>query len=98
MPGTASFPWWLQPANRLIVLLNRPGRSPGTMHILPIPGRKTGTLVGQEHARGRLGSAGRGREWMALVELPGEERPPADSEAFAQTAPCCPVFRLEHAP
>lgn len=29
MTRHASFPWWLKPATRLIVLLNRLGMSPG---------------------------------------------------------------------
>src|SRR5215471_12910605 len=44
MSQKASFPWWLKPANRLIILLNRLGISFGTMHILSIPGRKTGKM------------------------------------------------------
>jgi len=44
VPKETSFPWWLQPANRLIILLNRLGVSIGTMHILSIPGRKTGKM------------------------------------------------------
>lgn len=44
MSQKASFPWWLKPANRLIILLNRLGMSIGTMHILSIPGRKTGKM------------------------------------------------------
>ena len=144
MPKTASFPWWLKPANRLIILLNRLGVSIGTMHILSIPGRKTGKmrstpvsvlrvngqryiLTGLEtgwvkNARAAgwgLLSSGRRQERVALVELPVEERSPilrefpaqvpggvsmfarlldlpADPEAFAQAAPRCPVFRLEH--
>jgi hypothetical protein len=44
MPKKVSFPWWLKPANRLIILLNRLGVSIGTMHILSIPGRKTGKM------------------------------------------------------
>ena len=145
MPKTASFPWWLKPANRLIILLNRLGVSIGTMHILSIPGRKTGKmrstpvsvlrvngqryiLTGLEtgwvkNARAAgwgLLSYGRRQERVALLELPVEERSPilrefpaqvpggvqfferlldlpSDPEAFAQAAPRCPVFRLEHA-
>lgn len=44
MPNKTSFPWWLKTANRLIILLNRLGVSIGTMHILSIPGRKTGKM------------------------------------------------------
>jgi hypothetical protein len=44
MSHTASFPWWLKPANQLIILLNRLGMSIGTLHILSIPGRKTGKM------------------------------------------------------
>jgi hypothetical protein len=38
------FPWWLKYANRVVILLNRLGLSIGTMHILSIPGRKTGQM------------------------------------------------------
>ena len=44
MSHKTSFPWWLKPANRLIILLNGLGMSIGTMHILSIPGRKTGKM------------------------------------------------------
>jgi hypothetical protein len=44
MPNNASFPWWLKPTNRLIILLNRLRMAIGTMHILSIPGRKTGKM------------------------------------------------------
>ncbi len=44
MSKKPSFPWWLKPANRLVILLNRLGLSLGTMHILSIPGRKTGKM------------------------------------------------------
>ena len=37
-------PWWLKPANRLVILLNRAGLAVGTQHVLSIPGRKTGKL------------------------------------------------------
>jgi len=44
MSKKRSFPWWLKPANRIVILLNRLGLSIGTMHILSIPGRKTGKM------------------------------------------------------
>jgi hypothetical protein len=44
MSKNPSFPWWLKPANRMVILLNRLGLSLGTMHILSIPGRKTGKM------------------------------------------------------
>ena len=44
MPKKPSFPWWLKYANRLVILLNKLGLSIGTMHILSIPGRKTGKM------------------------------------------------------
>ena len=146
MSHKAAFPRWLKPANRLIILLNRLGMSIGAMHILTIPGRKTGRLrstpvsvlrvngqryilTGMEtgwvkNARASgwgLISHGRKKEQVALVEIPVEERGailrefpaqvpggvamferlldlPADPEAFAEAAPRCPVFRLEHSP
>jgi hypothetical protein len=145
MSRKVSFPWWLKPANRIVILLNRLGLSLGTMHILSIPGRKTGKMRstpvsvlkvnGQRYiltgletgwvknarvAGWGLLSYGRKKERVALIELPVEERPPilrefpvqvpggmpmfkrlldlpGDPEAFAQAAPRCPVFRLEHA-
>ena len=39
-----SLPRWLKYANRVVILLNRLGLSIGTMHILSIPGRKTGKM------------------------------------------------------
>ena len=44
MSKKSGFPWWLKPANRMVILLNRLGLALGTMHILSIPGRKTGTM------------------------------------------------------
>ena len=44
MTKNPSFPWWLKYANRMVILLNRLGLSLGTMHILSIPGRKTGKM------------------------------------------------------
>lgn len=44
MSKKITFPWWLKPANRMIILLNRLGLLIGTMRILSIPGRKTGKL------------------------------------------------------
>ncbi|WP_201382163.1 hypothetical protein [Ktedonobacter sp. SOSP1-52] len=44
MSQKTSFPWWLKPANHLIILLNRLGVSIGTMHILSIPGCKTSKM------------------------------------------------------
>jgi hypothetical protein len=44
MSKKPSFPWWLKYANRVVILLNRLGLSIGTMHILSIPGRKTGKM------------------------------------------------------
>jgi hypothetical protein len=35
-------PWWLKPANRVIMALNRLGLAIGTQHILTIAGRKSG--------------------------------------------------------
>jgi len=45
MPDTPpTLPKWLKPANRMIIVLNRIGLHIGTMHVLTIPGRKTGKL------------------------------------------------------
>jgi deazaflavin-dependent oxidoreductase (nitroreductase family) len=42
MSSNIKLPWWLKPANRVIMALNRIGLAIGTQHILSIPGRKTG--------------------------------------------------------
>lgn len=44
MSKKPSFPWWLKYANRVVILLNSLGFSLGTMHILSVPGRKTGKM------------------------------------------------------
>lgn len=44
MSNHARLPWWLKPANRVVIALNRLGLAVGTQHVLSIPGRKTGKL------------------------------------------------------
>lgn len=44
MANKIKLPWWLKPANRVIMALNRLGLALGTQHVLSIPGRKTGKL------------------------------------------------------
>jgi len=47
MPPTSahgSLPRWLKPANRLIMLFQRLGLPTGTIHVLTVPGRTSGTL------------------------------------------------------
>ena len=44
MSNHTKLPWWLKPANRIIVALYRLGWSFGTWYVLSIPGRKTGKL------------------------------------------------------
>lgn len=44
MSNKIKLPWWLKPANRVIMALNRLGLALGTQHVLSIPGRKTGKL------------------------------------------------------
>ncbi len=39
-----ALPRWLKPANRAIVALQRLGLAIGTMHLLSVPGRKSGKL------------------------------------------------------
>ncbi len=39
-----SLPRWLKPANRLVVALQRMGMQMGTIHVLTVPGRKSGTM------------------------------------------------------
>jgi len=45
--GTSSegkLPGWLKPANRLIIALQRLGLPIGTMHLISVPGRKSGKM------------------------------------------------------
>jgi hypothetical protein len=44
MSNHAKLPWWLKPANRIIIALYRLGWAFGTWYVLSIPGRKTGKL------------------------------------------------------
>ena len=44
MSERATLPRWLGPANRAIVALQRRGLVLGTMRLLSVPGRRTGTL------------------------------------------------------
>jgi hypothetical protein len=44
MSNPAQLPWWLKPANRIIIALYRLGWAFGTWYGLSIPGRKTGKL------------------------------------------------------
>jgi hypothetical protein len=39
-----TLPSWLKPANQLVKALQRLGMRMGTIHVLAVPGRKTGTL------------------------------------------------------
>ncbi len=39
-----SLPRWLKPANRLVVALQHLGMQMGTIHVLTVPGRKSGTM------------------------------------------------------
>jgi hypothetical protein len=45
-PGNSrgSLPRWLKPANRLVIALQRLGLRMGTIHVLTVPGRKSGTM------------------------------------------------------
>src|SRR5437016_5308933 len=44
MSNHPNFPWWLKPANRIIIVLYRLGWAFGTWYVLSIPGRKTGKM------------------------------------------------------
>jgi hypothetical protein len=44
MSNHTKLPWWLKPANRIIIALYRLGWAFGTWYVLSIPGRKTGKL------------------------------------------------------
>lgn len=39
-----SLPGWLKPANRLVIMLQRLGMPTGTIHVLSVPGRISGTM------------------------------------------------------
>ncbi len=119
MSNKIKLPWWLKPANRVIMALNRLGLALGTQHVLSIPGRKTGKLrstpvslltvngrryiatVGETHwvknaraAGWGFLSRGRKKEWVALVELPVEERAPI-LRAFPHQVPHgVPFFQM----
>jgi deazaflavin-dependent oxidoreductase (nitroreductase family) len=44
VPEKVKLPRWLGPANRVIIALQRLGLAIGTMHLISIPGRKSGKL------------------------------------------------------
>ena len=44
MANQPSLPRWLKPANRVVILLQRLGLPLGTMHVLSVPGRKSGQM------------------------------------------------------
>jgi hypothetical protein len=44
MAKQPSLPRWLKPANRVVILLERLGVPLGTMHVLSVPGRKSGQM------------------------------------------------------
>src|SRR5690242_14626546 len=44
MTNQPSLPRWLKPANRIVILLERLGLPLGTMHVLSVPGRKSGQM------------------------------------------------------
>jgi hypothetical protein len=44
MPTKVNLPWWLKPANRVIMVLNRLGLPIGTQHVLSILGRTSGKM------------------------------------------------------
>ena len=82
-------PGWLKPANRLIVALQRLGLAIGTMHLLSVPGRKSGkirttpvsplTIDGQRYIVGGLERAdwvqnARAAGWGILARGRNEER------------------------
>lgn len=44
MTNQPSLPRWLKSANRVVILLERLGLPLGTMHVLSVPGRKSGQM------------------------------------------------------
>ncbi len=94
MASQPSLPGWLKPLNRLTIFLQRRGLSLGPVHILSVPGRKSGqmrttpvsllTMNGQRYTVGGMIQA----DWVknARAALP---------DAFAALADRCAVFRIE---
>jgi hypothetical protein len=78
MPGRAKLPSYLKPANRLIVWLQRLGISIGTIRVLAIPGRASGTLratpvspltvAGRQYVVGGLGEEA---DWVKNARASG---------------------------
>ena len=78
MAGNAgSLPRWLKGANRIVIQLQRMGLSLGTMHVLSVPGRKSGqmrttpvsllTLNGQRYVVGGMIEA----DWVKNARAAG---------------------------
>ena len=44
MSSDRKLPWWLKPANHVVITLQRLGLAVGTMHLISVPGRKSGKL------------------------------------------------------
>jgi deazaflavin-dependent oxidoreductase (nitroreductase family) len=44
MTSQPTLPGWLKPVNRLVILLQRLGLPLGTIHVLAVPGRKSGQM------------------------------------------------------
>ena len=70
-------PRWLGPANRVVVALQRRGLVIGTMRVLSVPGRKTGTLcatpVSPLRVEGRryIVAALEGADWGKIARAAG---------------------------
>ncbi|HET9495248.1 MAG TPA: deazaflavin-dependent nitroreductase, partial [Chloroflexia bacterium] len=44
MSNINSLPRWLKPANKLVIALQRMGLPLGTIHVLSVPGRRSGKM------------------------------------------------------
>lgn len=77
MANQPALPRWLKPANRVVIFLQRLGLPLGTMHILSVPGRKSGqmrttpvsllTVNGQRYLVGGMIQA----DWVKNVRAAG---------------------------
>lgn len=78
MSQQAQLPGWLRPANRAIIFLQRRGLALGTMHLISVPGRRTGkvrttpvsplTVHGARHVIGGFGDEA---DWVKNARAAG---------------------------
>src|SRR5438067_4758705 len=110
MPNNGKLPWWLKPFNRVVIALQRLGVAIGTMRVLSVPGRKSGTLRstpvstltvdGRRYIIGGLESAdwvknARAAGWGILAQGRTKERVRLIELPVAQRAPILRAFPRE---